>query len=220
MSETTVVVLGDFVGVPPLNELEPEDPRKDRRIEEAVVVWITRLIEGHITNNNYKLSDEVRDVLEKHLGSDVTNDISSWIKNGDFEGSPSYGKYINEEYNEYFKEDINPKQLTVGAQWDENAFYHDMVNLLIDDNNTALTDEEITNLYHDIQEATGYSIRYYGVEGYDKQIFNIFAFLSDKSLILLGAPEDEFIKITYNSVDIRNQQTGSGYLSKYLNMSE
>jgi hypothetical protein len=64
------------------------------------------------------------------------------------------------------------------------------------------SDEEITWLYHDIQEATGYSIRYYGVEGYDKQIFNIFGFLADKSLLLIAGqggsnPEDDYVVIKY-----------------------
>ena len=65
-----------------------------------------------------------------------------------------------------------------------------------------LSDEEVTWLYHDIQEATGYSIRYYAVEGYDKQIFNIFGFLADKSLLLVAGqggsnPEDDFVVIKY-----------------------
>ena len=60
-------------------------------------------------------------------------------------------------------------------QYGENAYYHDIVDLL----NETLDDEGITMLYHDIQESTGYSIRYYGVEGYDVDIFNIFGFLAD-----------------------------------------
>jgi protocatechuate 3,4-dioxygenase beta subunit len=91
----------------------------------------------------------------------------------------------------------------VGEQWPLNAAYHDITEML----NNTLDDEGITWLYHDIQEATGYSIRYYGVEGYDRDIFNIFAFLGDKSLVLHalrtggGAqfpnPEDDFIQVKW-----------------------
>ena len=117
--------------------------------------------------------------------------------------SPSYQSSIDEEFNEYInREEIDSRILEVGAQWPENAVYHDFVDMInngnFSDNRTGLTDEEITWLYHDIQDATGYSIRYYGVEGYDKQIFNIFAFLSDKSLVMLGAPEDDFVEVLYS----------------------
>jgi hypothetical protein len=70
--------------------------------------------------------------------------------------------------------------------------------------NASLDDEQLTWLYLKLQEITGFSIRYYGVEGYDKQIFNIFGFLSDKSLILVASqgdyrPEDDFVEVIYES---------------------
>jgi hypothetical protein len=113
----------------------------------------------------------------------------------------------------------------VGAQYPENAYYHDIAQLL----NDTLTDEQITWLYHDIQQATGYSIRYYGVEGYDEQIFNIFAFLGDKSNVLTALrtagkqfhnPEDDFIQIIYTgySVNTDGSQGPDGqWTAKELN---
>ena len=69
----------------------------------------------------------------------------------------------------------------------------------------GLSDEEITQLYHDLQNATGWSIRYYGVEGYDKQIFNIFAFLSDKSLLMIGAPKDDFVEALLQGYELDDE---------------
>jgi hypothetical protein len=86
----------------------------------------------------------------------------------------------------------------VGQQWPQNALYHDGIDLLTN----RLSDEKITQFYRDIQEVTGKSIRYYGVEGYDEQIFNIFGFLADRSLLLVSgegdySPEDDFVQIVY-----------------------
>ena len=92
--------------------------------------------------------------------------------------------------------------------------------------NVGLTDEEITDLYHDLQQATGKSIRYYGVEGYDRQIFNIFSFLADKSLLILGTPKDKFVEILYKGykVDSRgNKIEGTDFTKsaeEIMNMSD
>ncbi len=153
----------------------------------AVGVWIVRLLQGHIKENNGKISTDVVDKLKNHLGENNTNDVVRWIENA--AESPSYHTPIGEEYDEELS-----KQHIVGEQYADNAAYHDITNLF----NDTLDDEGITVLYHDVQEATGLSIRYYGVEGYDEQIFNIFGFLADKSLILLGASEDEFTEILFN----------------------
>ena len=202
-------------GIPPAGNFHTSTSEN-----EAVAVWVTRLLEANLIDNKQKLSDEVKDVLEKYLGEESKNDIASWCEAENFEGTPSFGSYINEEYNEYISDSVNPRFLTIGAQWDENAFYHDMVDLLVKNDTTALTDEEITMLYHEIQEATGYSIRYYGVEGYDKNIFNIFAFLSDKSLVLLGGPDDDFVKITYQGIHQINRTSYSGDYLDFLNLPD
>jgi hypothetical protein len=158
--------------------------------EEAVAVWIVRLLEGYVEEEG-SLSTEIEEALEKNLGKNDTIDIKSWVENPEI--SPSYGKPIGEEYNAELSQ-----QYTVGEQWKTNAIYHDVTKLIVD----RLDDEQITWLYCDIQNATGFSIRYYGVEGYDKQIFNIFAFLADKSLLLVSGggaynPEDDFIEFRY-----------------------
>jgi len=161
--------------------------------EEAVAVWIIRLLEGDLHDNDGNLSEDVIRILEKHVGENNTINITGWIENP--RGSPSYNAPIGEEYDKKLSE-----QYRVGEQWPENAAYHDITDILT----ARLDDEGITWLYHDIQNATGYSIRYYGVEGYDKQIFNIFGFLADKSLLMVAGapyavynPEDDFVQVKY-----------------------
>ena len=178
-------------GIPPAANFHTAKSEK-----EAVAVWIVRLLEGNREDNNGEISTEVVHTLQKHIGENNTNDIVRWIENPT--ASPSYNTPIGEEYDEELSKD-----LFVGEQWPLNAAYHDITEML----NNTLDDEDITWLYHDIQEATGYSIRYYGVEGYDRDIFNIFAFLGDKSLVLHALrtgggeqfpnPEDDFIQVKW-----------------------
>ncbi|MBU0497538.1 MAG: hypothetical protein KKC68_01155, partial [Candidatus Thermoplasmatota archaeon] len=178
-------------GIPPASNFHTAKSEK-----EGVAVLITRLLEGNVKENNNEVSAEVSEVFTKHLGQNATRDIALWITTPEM--SPSYHQPIGSEYDA----DLS-KELLVGEQYPQNAFYQDIVQLI----NESLTDEEVTWLYHDIQDVTGWSIRYYGVEGYDTQIFNIFAFLSDKSLVLhalrsgggtkLYNAEDDFIVIKY-----------------------
>jgi len=177
-------------GIPPAANFHTAKSEK-----EGVVVWIVRLLEGNIKDNDGVISIDAKNALRKQVGENNTNDIVSWMENPTI--SPSYNTPIGEEYDEELS-----KEMFVGEQWKENAVYHDVVETL----NNTLDDEGITRLYHDIQEATGYSIRYYGVEGYDTSIFNIFAFLGDKSLVLHALrsggtkyhnPEDDFIQVKY-----------------------
>jgi asparagine N-glycosylation enzyme membrane subunit Stt3 len=160
--------------------------------EEAVAVWVVRLLEGNLQDNGGLFSNSVIEALEKHLDKNETDNITKWMKGQ----SPSYNTPIGEEYNKELSE-----KWRVGQQYG-NAYYHDVSKLLTD----SLDDEGITWLYHDIQEATGYSIQYYGVEGYDKQIFNIFGFLADKSLLMVagqsGNPEDDFEKILFTGYHV------------------
>ncbi|MCX6663146.1 MAG: glycosyltransferase family 39 protein, partial [Euryarchaeota archaeon] len=183
-------------GIPPAANFHTAKSEK-----QGVAVWIVRLLEGNRKDNNdMAFSDSVITALQKHLGNNNTTEITSWMINPAL--SPSQKKPIGAEY------DVNlSKTLLVGAQYPENAYYHDIVQLL----NDTLTDEQITWLYHDIQQATGYSIRYYGVEGYDEQIFNIFAFLGDKSNVLTALrtagkqfhnPEDDFIQVIYTGYSV------------------
>jgi dolichyl-phosphooligosaccharide-protein glycotransferase len=169
--------------------------------KEGIAVWIVRLLEGNLKDNNgTSFSSSVITALQKHLGNNNTTKITSWMINPAL--SPSQKTPIGAKY------DVNlSKTLLVGAQYPENAYYHDIAQLM----NDTLTDDQITWLYHDLQQATGYSIRYYGVEGYDEQIFNIFAFLGDKSNVLTALrtagtqfhnPEDDFIQVIYTGYTV------------------
>ncbi len=183
-------------GIPPAANFHVAKSEK-----EGIAVWIVRLLEGNKKDNNeVAFSDSVIIALQKSLGNNNTTKITSWMINPEL--SPSQKKAIGVEYDAELS-----KIMQVGEQWPANAYYHDIVQLL----NNTLTDDQITWLYHDIQQATGYSIRYYGVEGYDEQIFNIFAFLSDKSNILTALsttgtqfynPEDDFLQIVYTGYTV------------------
>jgi dolichyl-diphosphooligosaccharide--protein glycosyltransferase len=187
-------------GIPPAANFHTAKSEK-----EGIAVWIIRLLEGDRKDNNGALSSEVRTVIQKHLGENNTNNITLWMTTP--ATSPSQNAPIGAQYDEPLS-----KTLRVGVQYPENAYYHDIVQLL----NNTLTDEQITWLYHDIQQATGYSIRYYGVEGYDEQIFNIFAFLGDKSNVLTALrtaskqynnPEDDFIQVQYTGYTVNQDGT-------------
>ena len=174
--------------------------------KEGIAVWIIRLLEGNLNDNHgVTFSPSVVAALEKHLGVNNTRNVTSWMINPAL--SPSQHAQIGEQY-----DPVLSTTLLVGAQYPENAYYHDITQLL----NNTLSDDQITWLYHDIQQTTGYSIRYYGVEGYDEQIFNIFAFLGDKSNVLTALrtagkkfynPEDDFIQIQYTGYSVNNDGT-------------
>lgn len=201
-------------GIPPAANFHTAKSEK-----EGIAIWIIRLLEGNKKDNNgVAFSDSVITVLKKYLGDNNTINITSWMLNPEL--SPSQNQPIGAEY------DVDlSKNLRVGAQYPENAYYHDIGNLL----NETLTDEQITWLYHDIQEATGYSIRYYGVEGYDEQIFNIFAFLGDKSNVLTALrttgkkffnPEDDFIQVIYTGYNVNtdgSRGTDAQWTAEQLN---
>ncbi|HVQ01298.1 MAG TPA: hypothetical protein VMT57_07270, partial [Candidatus Thermoplasmatota archaeon] len=144
-------------------------------------------------------------VLQHQLGTNNSTKVIQWMENPTT--SPSYNAPIGQQYDSSLS-----SILRVGTQYPANAYYHDITRLL----NASLTDEQITWLYHDIQKETGYSIRYYGVEGYDEQIFNIFAFLADSSNVLTALrtpgkkfhnPEDDYIQIKYSGYSVNTDGT-------------
>jgi len=169
--------------------------------KEGVIVLCIRLLEG-VLNDYRDITENINNILINRTGESNAEKIVKWMKNS-YE-SPSYGAPIGVEYDEE-----NSKDYTVGQQYPANAYYHDIVELLTNDsvdpetNETiGLTDEEITWLYHDLQDESGYSIRYYGVEGYDRQIFNIFGFLSDKSILLINGIADDFVELIYTGYTV------------------
>lgn len=74
-----------------------------------------------------------------------------------------------------------------------NALYHDCIRII----NSSLSDEQIVELYQDLQIDTGYSVRYYGTEGYDMDIFNVFSFLADKGTFGYSSNEDQYYFLLY-----------------------
>jgi dolichyl-diphosphooligosaccharide--protein glycosyltransferase len=188
-------------GIPPAANFHTATSEKD-----AIGVWIVRLLQGDMSKNSGAISTKTKNALINHLGENNSNDIVDWMENT--QNTPSYHAPIGAEYDEELS-----KELLVGEQYGDNAWYHDITELF----NNALDDEGITLLYHDIQESTGLSIRYYGVEGYDEQIFNIFGFLADKSLVLHALrkggrerfynPEDDFIQVKYTGYHVNSDGT-------------
>ncbi len=188
-------------GIPPAANFHTATSEK-----EAIGVWIVRLLQGDMSKNSGAISTKTKNVLINHLGENNSNDIVDWMENT--QNTPSYHAPIGAEYDEELSKD-----LLVGEQYGDNAYYHDIPELF----KNTLDDEGITMLYHDIQEATGLSIRYYGVEGYDEQIFNIFGFLADKSLVLHAMrkggrerfynPEDDFIQVKYTGYHVNSDGT-------------
>jgi len=173
--------------------------------KEGIAVWIIHLLEGNVKANKGTIAPNVASMLQRYLGSNNSTSVIQWIEHPNT--SPSYHAPIGIQYDL-----VLSHILFVGSQHPENAYYHDITRLL----NTTLTDEQITWLYHDVQKETGYSIRYYGVEGYDEQIFNIFAFLADSSNVLTALrtpgkqfhdPEDDYIQIKYTGYNVNTDGT-------------
>ena len=147
---------------------------------EAVSVMIVRLAEGDMNKHGGRISDKLKEVFEGYLGEENATLLVNIIEDPE-KYAPSYGEVISKEY--------DGKKYHVRA---DNARYHDAVDIL-----TKLDDENLTMLYRDVQNATGYSIRYYGVEGYDVNIFNVFDFLADKGSFGYETTEDKFFKLWY-----------------------
>ncbi len=173
--------------------------------KEGIAVWTIHLLEGDAHAHNDTISRNVTAVLQRYLGNNNSTLVVQWIEHPTT--SPSYHGPIGAQYDLALS-----KILVVGTQHPENAYYHDVTDLL----NSTLTEDQMTWLYHDIQKETGYSIRYYGVEGYDEQIFNIFAFLADSSNVLTALrtpgktfhdPEDDYIQIKYTGYNVNQDGT-------------
>lgn len=201
-------------GIPPAANFQTATSEK-----EGVAVWITRLLLSNAQMNNGQLTQPVKDVIYKSLNAtgNATNASASknasqnaskvigWVENP--KSSPSYLMPVGANY------DMNvSKKVLIGSQYPENAVYQDVGKLL----NDSLTDDQITWMYHNLQNVTGKSIRYYGVEGYDESIFNIFAFLADKSNSLIALrtagkqianPEDDYMKIMYTGYQLNADNT-------------
>ena len=143
-----------------------------------------------MAKNGGKLSSDVKQVFEKYLG-EKANDLVEIIENPKEYSNTTYGSIIGAKY--------GGKKYTVR---EDNARYHDAVRLIL----SYLDDENITMFYREMQSITGYSVRYYGVEGYDMNIFNVFTFLADKGVFGYETPEDDYFKLWYIA-----EKTGEKY---------
>jgi len=163
--------------------------------EEAISVLIVRLCEGNMEKNsgNYlkgTLSSDVHDIIEDYLGccKKPGTKLINILENPE-EYASSYGKPVAPEYGN--------TQLKISL---ENARYQDAVKLITDN----LELEQIVKMYKAIEDATGFSIRYYGVEGYDLNIFTVFDFLSDKGTYGFATVEDRYYTTIW--VDVNGKQ--------------
>ena len=179
-------------GIPPASHLHTAESE-----QEAVCVLIIRIAEGskHSDNTKALLPEPIKEVFGQYLNETNSTKIINYLEDP-AKYCPSYNQLIDPQYGN-----------TVMRVQDVNAMYQDSINLLMNN----LNDEQLTNLYIDMQKATGYSIRYYGVETYDTQIFSIFPFLSDKSTFEMNIngvvpEEDRYMKVIYTDT-----VTGSTY---------
>jgi len=151
--------------------------------KEATAVLIVRLIEG-AKEGTTKIdavkeisNPEVKEVIYQYLGNRSEELIN--ILEDPITYAPSYDTYVGEEWN--------------GSMFkvrEHNAMYQDASDIL-----TNLSDDNLTELYLDIVEATGYNIRYYGIESRDiHSIFGVFPFLADKSSHGYDVFEDEWTR--------------------------
>ncbi|HEC95131.1 MAG TPA: hypothetical protein ENI45_04105, partial [Thermoplasmatales archaeon] len=164
-------------GIPPAGNFHTSESE-----EEAVAVLIVRVAQGDMAENDGKLSQGVKQVFINHLGVNNSTILVKILEDPVHHDNSSYGKVIGEEY--------GGERYTVQK---ENAMYHDATAFLT----SHLDDEGLTMLYRDLQLETGRSIRYYGVEGYDINIFNVFTFLSDKGVFGYETSEDKYFKLVY-----------------------
>jgi len=178
-------------GIPPASNFHTASSEN-----EAVCVLIIRCLEGASFKSNYNLSFELKQIIRKNLPDEkksmlVNNETINYtvfpskefiaIFQDPIKYAPSYDTLIEPEYRN--------TQLRVKM---DNARYHDCCKTM-----QNLTDEQVTNFYSDVKEATGFDIRYYAVEQYDTQIFNVFSFLSDKSTFGFVTQEDRYMSTYY-----------------------
>jgi dolichyl-diphosphooligosaccharide--protein glycosyltransferase len=165
-------------GIPPAANFQTAESE-----QAAVSIWLVRLAEGDMQKHDGELSAELKDVFDEHLGN-LSDDLVTIIE------TPK--EYANTTYDDIISKQYGGEKYRVRA---ENARYHDATRLLTGN----LTDEELTWLYHDVQDVTGNSIRYYAVEGYDVNIFNVFTFLADKGTFGYETSEDRYFNLWYTN---------------------
>lgn len=152
--------------------------------KEAISVLIVRLAEGDMARNNGKISEGVREIFEKYLGNNSTKIIDI------FEDPIYHRNTTNSSYGQIIGETYGGEKYRVR---EKNAMYHDATEFLLE----HLDEDQIVMLYRDLQLEIGWQIRYYGVEGYDINIFNVFTFLSDKGVFGYETSNDRYYRLYY-----------------------
>jgi dolichyl-diphosphooligosaccharide--protein glycosyltransferase len=174
---------------------------------EAVVVLIIRLAEGtqkHLPPDGRQIpiSSAVEQVFRKHFPpyNETINTTSEHIKipfkkvvwhypaediiryMNNKTSSPSYNTLISEEWgNKVYRKNA------------DNAMYQDVSKII-----ATLNEDNILALYKDMVTATGYDIRYFGIERRDiTDIFAVFTFLSDKSVFGYATTEDDWYQLVF-----------------------
>ncbi|MBN1391153.1 MAG: glycosyltransferase family 39 protein [Candidatus Thermoplasmatota archaeon] len=117
---------------------------------EAVALMTARLLEGDWIKNDQKFSDKVWDILVKYLGDDSNSTKSAYEIQRIYNKPGDYIQIIENNPDKYgsFK----------GLTW-PNARYAAARGAIM-----YLGEEGIVNLYHDVREATGRSLRYFAVD--------------------------------------------------------
>jgi len=191
MSEHPTVADNFQEGIPPASNFLTAQSEK-----EAISVLIIRIVEGTKEPVYYgEISEECIEVFDTYLGNE-SEDIANII-NYPTEYAPSYNKFVAPEYGN------NVLRI---SEW--NAMYQDATDIIM-----SLSDEDITSLYHDMMEATGYSIRYVAIEQRDMtSIFGVFPFLADKGVHGYITMEDDYYITQYRDIE-----TGKYYTYEELN---
>jgi len=154
--------------------------------KEAVSIWIAHLLISSEKNYDYVLSNKIFGLVSSHLGVIATINIRMWIQNPS--SAPSYATIIGYDPNLDIYHLVDEK----------NALYKDISNIIV----SSLDDNGVTWFYHDLQNLTGLSIRYFGVEGYDKTTFTVISYYVDKSPLLYTGGEDNFMILMYQGYKV------------------
>jgi len=191
MAEHPTVADNFQEGIPPASNFLTSQSEK-----EAISVLIVRIVEGTKNPVYYgEISDECVEVFDSYLGNE-SKDIVNII---------NYPKKYALSYNQFVAPEWGNNILRI-SEW--NAMYQDASDIIMN-----LTDDEVTNLYHDMMKATGYSIRYFAIEQRDMiSIFGVFPFLADKGTHGYLTMEDDFYITQY-----RDLNTGNYYTVEELN---
>lgn len=166
---------------------------------EAIAVLIIRLAEGtkkpvyaqpgkdnvsqFFIAPETNISTEVEQVYREFFPTEADNLIQYMNVP---ESCPSYGTLIAPEWGN-----------TEGRVNRYNAMYHDITKVIL-----TLSPERELELYDAMSLATGYDIRYFGIESRDvTDIFGVFPFLADKGTQGYYTAEDDFFATMYTSQD-------------------